>query len=279
MRKIKIITDSTADLSYDLLDKNDIETAPLPIILGEKTIFDDKRLSSEDLFRFAEENNTLPKTAAVNVYQFEEIFKKWLDQDYDIFFLGVSSKLSATVQNALAAAKQFEKDRIFIVDSMSLSTGLGLLVLEACDLRDNGASLREITDNALARRSKARVSFVVDTLKYLYMGGRCSKLSSIMGTKLQIKPMLEVINGEVVPTTKFRGSGYINKYFEQVMENADKIDTKRIFVTNCQSNEAENFKKRLETEFNFDNVYIAQTSATISTHCGPGTIGILYLEK
>lgn len=279
MRKIKIITDSTADLSYDLLDQNEVAIAPLPIMFGEKTILDDRNLTSRDLFKYAEENNTLPKTAAVNEYQFEEIFKKWLSDDYDIFFLGVSSKLSCTVQNALSAANQFDKERISIVDSMSLSTGLGLLVLEACDLRDKGASLREITENALAIRSKARVSFVVDTLKYLYMGGRCSKLSSIMGTKLQIKPVLEVINGEVIPTTKFRGSSYIDKYFVQVMKNADKIDTKRIFVTNCLSGEVDKFKKRLETEFNFENVYTAETSATISTHCGPGTIGILYLEK
>ncbi len=279
MRKIKIITDSTSDLPNDLLTKNEIEIAPLTIILGEQTFLDDGSVTSKDLFRFAEENKALPKTAAVNVFQFEKIFSKWLKLDYDILFIGISKKLSSTVQNAIIASRQLGEDKISVIDSMSLSSGIGLQVLQACDARDEGASLKEITDNATMLRSKARVSFVLDTLKYLYMGGRCSRLSSLMGTKLKIKPMLELINGEVVPTTKFRGSNYIDKYFNLIMENADKIDSKRVFVTSCLSDEAENFKKRLESEFNLKNVYTPDASATISTHCGPGTIGILYIEK
>ncbi|MDD5018589.1 MAG: DegV family protein [Eubacteriales bacterium] len=279
MRKVKIITDSTADLPASILEECGIDMVPLHIILGEKNFLDDKSLSSEDLFRYADEYNTLPKTAAVNEYQFEEVFGKWLDQDYDVFFIGISSKLSATIQGAMAALERFDKERISIVDSLSMSTGLGLQVLEVSDMAGQGADLREITKSALALRGKVQASFVVDTLKYLYMGGRCSKLTSIVGSRLQIKPMLEVIDGEIVPGAKFRGSQYISKYFDQVMGKADKIDPKRIFITHCQARSAGDVKKRLEEEYGFLNVMITEASPTISTHCGPGTLGILFLYK
>ena len=279
MRKVKIITDSTADLPKSIMEQRGIDMVPLHIILGEQSYLDDNTLTSKDLFLYADKFGVLPKSAAVNEYQFTETFKKWLENDYDIFFTGIGSKLSATMQNALAASGQFDKDRISIVDSQSLSTGIGLQVLEAADMADQGASLREITENALLVREKVQASFVVDTLKYLYMGGRCSRLASIVGSRLKIKPKLEVIGGEIVPAAKFRGQGYIKKYYSQVMEKADSIDPKRIFVTHCLSEKAGEIKERLEKEFGFKNVIITDASPTISTHCGPGTLGILYLYK
>ena len=279
MRKVKIITDSTADLPASVLEERGIDMVPLHIILGEKTFLDDKSLSSEDLFRYADEYNTLPKTAAVNEYQFREVFEKWLNQGYDVLFIGISSKLSATIQGAMAALESFDKERISIVDSMNMSTGLGLQVLEASDMAEQGAGLNEITERLIVLRGKVQASFVVDTLKYLYMGGRCSKLTSIVGSRLQIKPMLELIDGEIVPGAKFRGSQYINKYFDMVMEKADKIDPKRIFITHCQAKSADELKKRLEQEYGFLNVIITEASPTISTHCGPGTLGVLFLYK
>ena len=279
MRKVKIITDSTADLTSDVLNERDIDMVPLHIILGDKTFDDDKSLSSEDLFKYADENNTLPKTAAANEYQFAEAFKKWLSQDYDIVFIGISSKLSATVQGALAALEAFDKDRISVIDSMSLSTGIAILVLEASDMAQQGAGIKEITDKIMAMRSKVSASFVVDTLKYLHMGGRCSRLTSIVGSRLQIKPMLEVVDGEIIPAAKFRGSQYVNKYVDQVMAKADQIDPKRIFITHCFSRYADDVKKRLEDAFGFKNVIITDASPTISTHCGPGTLGIIFMYK
>ncbi len=279
MRKVKIITDSTSDLPYSLLEKRGIERVPLHIILGDESYPDDKSLKSEDLFKFADKTGTLPKSAAVNEYEFESVFKKYLDDDYDIFFMGISSKLSCTMQNAQAAAEKLGKDRFSIVDSMSLSTGVGLQLLEASDMALAGAGLDEITNHALAIRGKVQASFVVDTLKYLYMGGRCSRLVSIVGSRLKIKPKLELVNGEIIPATKFRGSGYINKYYKQMMERVDEIDPKRIFVTHCLADCADEVKSLLETEHGFKNVSITEASPTISTHCGPGTLGILFLYK
>ncbi len=279
MRKVKIITDSTSDLPHSLMKERGIDMVPLHIILGEKSFLDDKSLSSKDLFLYADKFNVLPQSAATNEYQFTEAFGKWLEQDFDILFIGISSKLSATVQNAVTAAEKFDKERIAIIDSMSLSTGIGLQVLEACDAADQGASLKEAQMHTLAVRDRVQASFVVDTLKYLYMGGRCSRLASIMGSRLKIKPKLELLGGEIVPSVKFRGSNFVRKYYSQVMENAGNIDPKRIFVTHCLSDSAQEIKGLLEKEHGFKNVMVTDASPTISVHCGPGTLGILYLYK
>lgn len=279
MKKVKIITDSTSDLPYSLMKERGIDMVPLHIILGEKSFLDDNSLSNKELFLYADKFNVLPKSAAVNEYQFTEAFNRWLDEDYDILFIGISSKLSATVQNAVSAAAQLGAERISIVDSLSLSTGIGLQVLEAADMADEGASLKEITEYIEVIRSSVQASFVVDTLKYLYMGGRCSRLVSIMGSRLKIKPKLELINGEIIPTVKFRGSNFVRKYYSQLMERAGDINPKRIFVTHCLSKNADELKTLLETEYGFKNVMITDASPTISVHCGPGTIGILYLYK
>jgi DegV family protein with EDD domain len=280
MRKVKIVTDSTSDLSYSALEQRGIERVPLHIILGDESYPDDKSLSSADLFRFADKTGTLPKSAAVNEFQFEEVFTKLLDEDYDIFFLGISSKLSCTMQNAVNTAERLGKERFSIVDSKSLSTGVGLQLLEASDMAMQGAGLEDIIRHVLKIRPKVQASFVVDTLKYLYMGGRCSRLASIVGSRLKIKPKLELVGGEIVPGVKFRGKDYIKKYYEQMMERADDIDPKRIFVTHCMAQSAaEDVKTLLETEHGFKNVEITEASPTISTHCGPGTLGILFLYK
>lgn len=279
MRKIKIISDSTVDLPLGMLESYEIDIVPLHILLGEQDHLDDKSLTSTDLFRYADEHNTLPKSAAVNEFQFKEVFEKWIERDYDIFFMGISSKLSSTMQSAINASKNFDQDRISIVDSLSLSTGTALQVLTACDLVEMGASLKEITENAIRVRDKVQASFVVDTLKYLYMGGRCSKLVSIMGSRLKIKPKLELIDGSIIPTSKFRGKGYVKKYYAQVMERVKDIDPKRIFITHCLAEGTEELKQQLKDDFGFENVYITEASATISTHCGPNTLGILYMYK
>ncbi len=279
MRKVKIVTDSTSDLSYETLEQRGIERVPLHIILGDDSYPDDKSLKSADLFRYADETGTLPKSAAVNEFEFEEVFKRLLDEDYDIFFTGISSKLSCTMQSAQTAAEKLGKDRFSIVDSLSLSTGVGLQVLEASDLAMQGAGLEDITKHALEIRPKVQASFVVDTLKYLYMGGRCSRLVSIVGSRLKIKPKLELVGGEIVPGVKFRGKDYIKKYYEQMMERVDEIDSKRVFVTHCMAESAQDVKALLETEHGFKNVEITEASPTISTHCGPGTLGILFLYK
>jgi DegV family protein with EDD domain len=276
MRTVKIVTDSTSDLPYSLLKEHDIDIVPLYIILGERSFLDDNSFKAKDLFLYADKYNVLPKTSAAKESQFTKTFKKWLDEDYDIFFVGISSKLSATVPNAMSAASQLDRERIAVFDSLSLSTGVGLQALEASDLARSGGSLKEIMDKAQSVRARIQASFVVDTLKYLYTGGRCSRLSSVAGG---IKPKLELSAGEIIPTDKLRGGGFVKKYYSHLMEEADKIDPKRVFVTHCLSDKADEIKGLLETEHDFKNVYLTDASSVISVHCGPKALGIMYLYK
>ena len=280
MRKVKIITDSTCDLSFDMINDLGIVRVPLHVILGEDSYPDDQNLSSQHLFDYADSTGVLPKSSAVNAFEFETVFREWLDKDYDIFFMGISSHLSSTMQNAQTAAAQLDRSRIMIVDSLSLSTGIGLQILEAADLAQNGAGINEIAAHALNIREKVQASFVVNTLKYLYLGGRCSRLASIVGSRLKIKPKLELVGGEIVPGVKFRGDNYLDKYYKQVMERASDIDPKRIFVTHCMADKnANEIKTKLEKQFGFTNVIITTASPTISAHCGPGTVGILFIYR
>lgn len=285
MRKVKIITDSTADLPAKISDARGIEVVPLHIMLGDKSFPDDGRLKNEDLFKFAEETGSLPKTVAVTQYQFEEVFKRWLDEDFDIFFTGISSRLSDTVQGAVAAAcavtacAKLGRERVSIVDSLSLSCGTGLLALEAADLADEGAGLKEVTERALALRSRLQASFVIDTLKYLYMGGRCSKLTSIVSGGLNLKPKLELKAGEIVPGSVFMGRDYIDKYCGQLMEHAERIDPKRVFIAQCLTASPEDTRAKIEKAIGPGNVIITDTSPTTSVHCGPGALGIIFINK
>jgi DegV family protein with EDD domain len=285
MRKVKVITESTADLPRELADARGIEIAPVQIILGEKTCLDDGRLKNEDLFEYVDRTGTMPKTMGVSENQFEEVFRKWLFEDCDILFVGISSKLSEIVQAAVAAAVtltaagKLDRERISVVDSMSLSCGTGLLALEAADMADRGLGLKEITNHVLALRSKIQVSFVIDTLKYFYMGGWCSKFTSVVSSSLQIKPMIELKAGEVVPGAGFMGKDYIDKYCRHVMKDSELIDPKRIFVAHCLTTSAGDVKTKIERDFGFNNVIITNTSLTTSIQCGPGTLGIFYLYK
>lgn len=276
MREVKIITDSTSDLPYDLIKEHSIDVVPLRIILGEKSFLDDNSFKAKDLFLYAEKYNVSPKTSDAEEHQFTKTFSKWLNEDYDIFFIGISSRLSATVLNAMNAAQQLDRQRIVVFDSLNLSIGVGLQALEASDLARSGGSLKEVVDKAQSVRARVQASYVLDNPKYLYMSGRCPKLSSVSGN---IKPKLELSAGEIVPTAEYKGGAFVKKYYSSVMEEADRIDSRRIFVAHCLSDKANEIKGLLETEHGFKNVYVTEISAVTSMFCGPGAVGMAYLYK
>ncbi len=286
MRKIKVITDSNADLPKEMLEARGIEAVPLHIILGEKKFPDDGSLKNEGLFEYADVTGTMPKTMPVSISQFEEVFRKWLKDDHDILFMGVSGKLSATVRDAVAAAvtmtaaEKVDRDRISVVDSTSLSSGIGLLALEAADMADSGMELKEITQRVLALRPKIHVGFIVGALKYFYMGGWCSKFTSVVGDSLNIKPTIEMKSGEVTPGQGLMGKDYLDKYYKIVMKDAERIDPKRIFITHCLNSEgAGEVKERLGKEFGFNNVIVTDMSNTTASQGGSGSLGISFLYK
>lgn len=276
MRRVKVITDSSADVPKELREGRGVEVVPARIIIDGQSYLDDGTLSTEELLESARKSGKLPKTAAPSEYQLQEAFQKWLGEDYDIFFIAESAKVEETVKNALAAASKLAGGRISIVDSMNVSSGLGLQVLEAADMADSGAGLEEITENAFKIRGKVRTGIVLDTLKYLHIGGRCSRLTSILGDTLNVKPTIDVADGELVPGENLRGRNYIDQFLEKVMVHPELIDPKRIIVAQCLESKIEEVKTRLKRDFDFQNIIVAETSPAISVHCGPGTLGVIY---
>lgn len=279
MRRVKVITDSGVDLPKEILEERGIDVVMGRIVLGKNSYPDDRSISQKELFEFIKKTGTLPEIAEASEYEFQKVFQKWLGEDYDIFFIGVSGKLAPTMRIALSATKNLVPGRISVVDSLSASSGIGLQALEAADLADQGAGLLEITNHAYAIRPKARLNIVLDTLKYVYMGGQCSRLTSIMAGTLGIKPMIDIIDGEMVPGETLRGRNYIDKFLAKVMENQGSLDPKRIFVTQCLADEAGEVKERLEREYGFANVIVSEASPGVAINCGPGAIGVMYRYK
>jgi DegV family protein with EDD domain len=279
MRKVKVVTDSTSSLPKSMAEERGIDVIPALIMFGNKGYPDDGSVTADELFEFAESTGEVPHAVAVHEYQFQETFQKWLEEDYDVLFIGISSKLEETVNNALSAASKLAPGRISVLDSLSISSGMGLQVLEAADMADRGAGLQEITLRAYTVREKVKASIVFQTLKYVYLGGRCSKFASFMVDIANIKPMVNVINGEMAPGEGLKGKRYIDKFLELVMENPERIDPKRIFVTHCLAPDAGEVKERLESEYGFNNVILSEASPATSVYGGPGSLGIMYLYK
>lgn len=279
MRKVKIITDSTASLPKKTAEEHGIEVIPARIVFGAKGYPDDGTISAKELFEFTESAGALPQSVAVHEYQFQETFQKWLAEDYDILFIGISSKMAETVNNASAAAAKLAGGRISIVDSFSISSGMALLALEAADLAERGADLQAAALRVYALRDKVRASIVFQTLKYVYMGGRCSRFASFMVGAMNIKPMANVADGEMVPGEGFKGKNYIDKFVELVMQDPERIDPKRIFVTHCLFEDAEMVRDKIVNEYGFKNVMVCDASPATSVYGGPGSIGIMYLYK
>jgi DegV family protein with EDD domain len=237
-------------------------------------------ITSRDIFEAVSTGSLLPKTGAVSVNDFVEFFKQISG---DLIYVGISSNLSGTIQNAMIASEQLPNRNIRVIDSLNLSTGIGLQVLIGAEMRDAGKSLDEITEAVESTRTKAYSTFKIDTLDYLYKGGRCSALANIFGTILKIRPIIEVReDGTMGVKEKVRGSR--NKALFAMMKDftkhAEQIDTNRIFITHTDCDEDAVFlANELEAIMNIKDIQISKAGATISSHCGPGTIGILYYYK
>lgn len=287
MRKVKVITETTSDLPKEIAESRGIEVVPLHILLGEKSCPDDGSLKNEDMFEFIEKTNTMPGTVLVTQSRYESVFGKWLNEDYDIFFIGMSNSMSGiTVQNAVAAALalttalKIDRERISVVDSLSYSCGTGLLALEAAELASRDASLKEVTECVLSMRPKVHASFVFETVKYYSMLGLGSKLLKLVGNAIEVKPVLEMKSGTLVNIANLMGKDYINKYCERVMKDAENIDPKRIFLAHCLiPDKAEEVRERLGREYGLYNVTVIDMSAANARNNGPGTLGMFFLYK
>ncbi len=277
---VTILSDSCCDLSPALLAKYNIEVVPLYVQFEGECFRDGVDMNLTTLFETIQRSGKLPKTSAPSVADFDAFFQQ---ADDEVFYTGIGSRLSATYQSALLAAEQYDGRPIYIVDSGNLSTGIGLLVLRAAELRDQGCSAEEIAKEIERLVPKVHSSFVIDTLEYIYMGGRCSAIENIFGSLLQIRPVIEVKpDGTLGIKDKFRGSRKkaLNSLLANFEAALEEIELKRVFVTHTGCDEdAEYLVDRLGQIANIEEILVTYAGATVGSHCGPGTIGILYLKK
>ncbi len=283
MRPIKVIADSTCDLSEYLIDKYNIEIVSLYININNQSYKDLKEITTDELYNYVEQDNILPKTAAIPVSDFVEVFKKWTDEGYDIFYTGISSKLSSSYSNSLVAINELGLgDKILSVDSLNLSSGVGLVILKACNLINEGKSLIEIKEELQKIIPEVRSQFIIDRFDYLYKGGRCSSMARIFGTMLKIKPLITVRDGKMVVAEKphgkkIKGLQALLRFLER---DKDNLDLENVFITHTKADsEALFLKEEILKTYNFKNIFITNAGSTIASHCGPGTIGILYIVK
>ncbi|MBM6837284.1 DegV family protein [Clostridium saudiense] len=278
MQKIKIITDSTLDIPAELIEKNDIEVMPLLINFGEDSYLDGVDITPSEMIERINKENVLPTTAQITPTRFEETFKKYLDQGYKIVTLLISSEMSGTYQSACIAKDMLETEDIVIIDSKNVTSGLGLLVLKACRLRDNGASIKEIEEEILNTRDKVKSTLNFESLDNLVRGGRLPRVAGAIGTALGLRLILEVKDGKMAVKDKVRGSKKALKKLISDFESAD-VDFNEPIVLLDLLNEDVYFelKKYLEEK---DIEYIdAKVGCTVGIHSGVKPCGLFFIVK
>lgn len=281
MNRVGIITDSTSDLTKEMYEKYNIEVLPLYVILNGKTYQDGVDITMEEMYKIVDECGQLPKSSNVPPAMFEKYFTEYLEKYDQIFYIGISGSLSATYQNAKIAAESFEKGKVYVADSKNLSSGIGLLLLKACKFRDEGSNAEEICKKVEELVPYVRTQFAINTLKYMHMGGRCSGVSKIFGTMLKLKPIIKVVDGGMIVAKKPIGyNRALNTLLDMALNDLPKMDLDHIFITHCLGKEDEIYL-RSELNKHIDNNVILESCAggVIATHCGPRTIGILYIVK
>lgn len=282
---IRIITDSTCDLSKELIEKYNIRVIPLHVSFpGDDTEYlDGVNINSEQLYDLATKLNVLPKTGAVNVVEFIKVFEEELAKGNEIFYVGIGSGLSSTYNNACIAREQFPDSKIVVLDGQNLSTGTGLIVIKAARLAKEGKSLEEIKEICEKAVPLVSAKFCIDRLDYLYKGGRCSGMAMIAAHALKIHPVAKVINNKLVVYKKPRGKyeNAVEVQIDEFMHDLDNIDKSCVFITH--SGRMDGIEKQIYDKISpyldKENLFITEAGCTISSHCGPKTIGILYILK
>ncbi|HHV64229.1 MAG TPA: DegV family protein [Peptococcaceae bacterium] len=283
MRKIKILTDSTCDLPKDIIEKYDIGIMPLFVVFGEENYRDGVDLQPEGLFKLVKEKGTLPKTAALSPYDCLGYFREYIDQDMDIIAITISSKISSTYQNALVAASEFPEGRIWVVDSQNITAGEGMLAIIAAKMAQEGKTPQEIVTKLEEIIPKVKVHFVIDTLEYLYKGGRCSALQNLLGTALKIRPIIGVKDGCMLVAGKTRGDKKkaLNQIIDWALQDKQEIDFNQVFVISSLGGEEEAvyIKDCLSKVLVDTEIIVGLAGCVISCHCGEKTTGIIYIKK
>lgn len=278
---IKITADSTCDLSGQILERMNIDLLPLHIVVGDEEYRDGVNITPLGIVNLVENENKTCKTAAVNAFEYQEFFAG-LAPDYEaVIHINIGSQFSSCHQNAKIAAQNF--DNVYVIDSQNLSTGHGHVVYEAALMASQGLSAAEICSRLEELIPKVDASFVISKLDYLYKGGRCSGLEAFGARLLQIKPCIEVVDGKMVVGKKYRGSfeRSLELYVKDRLAGKDEIDYSRLFITHCMCSDQviQKVKETVVKYANFDEIIVTEAGCTITSHCGPDTLGILYKRK
>ncbi len=283
MQNIILSADNTADLNGELIDLLNVSLHPYTVIIDNKAYRDNIDIKPSDIFKIYEDKGILPKTAAINLAQYVEYFKELKENGREIIHINLASSLTSAYNNCQIAAGDFPG--VYALDSQNLSTGSGLLVLKARHLIDKGLSAKEVVEELENHREKIHMSFLLDTLEFLQAGGRCSKLTSLGANLLKIKPVINVDNqsGTMSVGSKYKGSleKSIKRYICDKLTSIDNINEDHIFLVHSGLKEEylDLARKEILKHIKFKEIYISTASCTISSHCGPNTIGIAFETK
>ena len=277
--KIRITSDSTCDLNHLIAERN-IGVLPLQVNLGSDAFRDGVDITPEKIFAFVAETGTLPKTAAPSIGEYEDFFAKELEGYDALIHINISSKSSGSYNFAKNAGESFN-GKVYVVDSKSLSTGQGLLVLKACDLRDEGKTPEEIVAALEELREHINTSFVPDNLDYLHKGGRVSGMVKTVAGMFKIHPQILMDDGQLVPGKKYKGkmSVLIKQYIDDLKELYPNYDKSRCFVTHSSADRdlVEAAMAKVKESFEFDEIVEMVAGSIITSHCGKGTLGVLFV--
>ena len=281
---VKIISDSTCDLSHELLDQYDVSILPLHILLGEEEYEDGRDITIDEIYEWSEAHKETPKTSAPSIDHAVELFEPYIKKGDEIVCFSISETMSSSGNIMRLAAEQLEaEDSIHVIDSQNLSTGIGLLVVEAANMAKEGRPAKEIVQRIGELIPRVRASFVVDTLVYLHRGGRCSGLAAMAGGALKLHPRIQVVDGVMQSGKKYRGSmdKVILSYVTDMEEDLKAADKSRVFITHsgCDREIVEQVRQYLEELDIFFEILETRAGGVVSSHCGPGTLGVLFIAS
>ena len=276
-----ITSDSTTDLSRELRERYNVSVMPLKITLGDKTYTDGVDITPDDIYVHHDKTGELPKTSATNVGDCLEFFKPFTDAGKTVIHFTISSEMSSTYNNACLAAE--ELGNVYVIDTKNLSTGGGLLVVAAAEMLNAGLSAKETVEKTRALAPCVDASFVIDSLEYLYKGGRCSALAMFGANLLKLKPCIQVKDGKMDVAKKYRGkfSEVLKQYVKDKISDYSDIELDRVFITHagCDPELVNEIVELVRKEVPFKEVFMTRAGCTVSSHCGANTLGVLFIRK
>lgn len=281
MSNIIITSDSTSDLSPQLRERYAIETIPMGIALGDKLYRDGIDIDPDMIYAHHDKTGELPKTNANNVGECAEFFERLTSEGKTVIHFTISAEMSSTYNNACLAAEEF--DNVYVIDSRNLSTGGGLLLIAAAEMVKKGIEAAEIVENIKKLIPCVDASFVIDSLEYLHKGGRCSAIAMLGANLLKLKPCIQVKNGSMGVTKKYRGkySEVLKQYTLDQLADANDIDLDRVFVTHagCDPELVDEIAELVKNTLPFKEIFVTRAGCTVSSHCGANTLGVLFIRK